>query len=207
MLHHRPAVGRSRGIPGVRACAALLIAVAGLIGTVPPAAADRPAPDRATAKFEIRFMQDMIDHHAMAVDMAEMCVMKAVHAELRAMCEEIIATQSQEIQQMQNWLEQWYGVSYQPQMKPGEMRMMERLASLSGAEFEVAFMQMMIRHHEQAIREAEQCLRRASHPELRTLCQNIIATQGAEIEQMQAWLCEWYDICRGGGRPRGTRPA
>jgi hypothetical protein len=25
---------------------------------------------------------------------------------------------------------------------------------------------------------------------------DIIAAQSAEIEQMAAWLCEWYDVCR-----------
>ncbi len=73
--------------------------------------------------------------------------------------------------------------------------MIERLASLSGAEFEIAFMEMMIEHHEAAIREAEECLRRAYHRQLRRLCENIIETQSAEIEQMQTWLCQWYGIC------------
>ena len=33
------------------------------------------------------------------------------------------------------------------------------------------------------------------HEELRELCENIIATQTAEIELMQSWLCHWYGIC------------
>ena len=153
------------------------------------------APNNGTARFEVGFMQDMIDHHAMAVEMAELCVAKAVHDELRQLCEEIIAAQSAEIAQMQRWLEQWYGISYEPQMKPGDRRELERLASSSGAEFEIAFMEMMIEHHERAIREAEECLRRAYHRQLRRLCESIIGTQSAEIEQMQSWLCEWYGIC------------
>lgn len=156
---------------------------------------NRAAPARGMARYEIRFLQDMIDHHAMAVETAELCVARAVHEELRQLCEQIIAAQSAEIEQMQRWLEQWYGISYEPQMKPGDERMIERLASMSGAEFEIAFMQMMIEHHEAAIREAEECLRRAYHRQLQRLCENIIETQSAEIEQMQAWLCEWYGIC------------
>ena len=34
------------------------------------AVADAPAPKRAQRQFEIGFMQDMIDHHNMAVEMA-----------------------------------------------------------------------------------------------------------------------------------------
>ena len=155
-----------------------------------------PAPDRATAKFEIDFMKDMIDHHAMAVEMAEICLDKAIHPELRSLCEEIIAAQQQEITQMQSWLSNWYGISYSPQMKPGDMRMMERLASLTGAEFEIEFMQMMIKHHLKAIKEASKCVERAFHPESRELCENIITSQAAEIEQMRTWLCQWYGICK-----------
>lgn len=158
--------------------------------------ANAPAPDRSTANFEISFMTGMIDHHQMAVEMAEVCVAKAVHEELRSMCQDIIAAQSAEIRKMQSWLQQWYGVTYQPTMKPGDQKMIDRMASMSGAEFEIAFMEMMIEHHEKAIAEAERCLDRAAHPELRTLCRNIIRTQSAEIAQMETWLCQWYGRCQ-----------
>lgn len=135
----------------------------------------------------------MIDHHAMAVMMAEMCVEKAIHEDLRSMCEEIIATQSQEIALMQGWLQNWYGVSHEPEMK---MDGMHRLMKLDGEEFEIAFMEMMIRHHLGAIREGEKCLDNAFHQELLNLCANIIVTQSAEIEQMETWLCQWYAVCK-----------
>jgi uncharacterized protein (DUF305 family) len=154
-----------------------------------------PAPDKSTAKYEIDFMKDMIDHHAMAVMMGNMCLEKAIHEELRTLCQNIVATQSQEIAEMQSWLSTWYGISYSPQMKPGDSRMMEKLSELSGAEFEIEFMQMMIKHHLRAIREASKCVERVYHTELHTLCENIITTQAAEIEQMRTWLCQWYGIC------------
>ncbi len=55
-------------------------------------------------------MEDMIDHHAMAVGMAAKCVDKAVHEELRSLCKHINATQSQEIETMQTWLADWYAL-------------------------------------------------------------------------------------------------
>lgn len=58
----------------------------------------------------------------MAVEMAEICVDKAVHEELRSLCKNINATQSQEIETMQTWLADWYSVSYEPQMAAGKMR-------------------------------------------------------------------------------------
>jgi uncharacterized protein (DUF305 family) len=160
-----------------------------------PAAGAAPAPTKRTAKFEVRFMTEMIDHHAMAVEMSEVCLDKAVHAELRAMCQEMIAAQSQEIETMQSWLEDWYGVSHEPEMSRRDMRMIERLAALSGARFEIRFMETMIEHHRQAIAEAERCLDRAYHAELRNLCRQIIEAQSAEIAQLEEWLCVWYGRC------------
>jgi uncharacterized protein (DUF305 family) len=81
-------------------------------------------------------------------------------------------------------------------MMSGHMRQMEKLAALDGEDFEVAFMRMMIRHHRQAVVESTRCVDRAYHPELVELCEGIIATQSAEIELMQTWLCDWYGICR-----------
>ena len=158
-------------------------------------AASQPAPTTSAARYEVRFLEGMIDHHMMAIMTAQLCVDRAIHEDLRSLCEQIIATQSAEIETMQSWLTEWYGVTHEPEMTPGAMKEMERLAALEGAEFEIEFMRMMIRHHRGAIREAEQCLRRAWHDELVQLCQDIITAQQGEIEQLQTWLCEWYGIC------------
>jgi uncharacterized protein (DUF305 family) len=159
---------------------------------VRPVFADAPAPEKQTAKYEIKFMEGMIDHHMMAVMMAEMCLEKAIHSELVQQCQEIIATQSQEIEMMQTWLMEWYGIEYMPDMQMGEMmgHMM-----MDPAQFEVWFMKKMIGHHATAIKEAETCLEKAYHPELLSMCQDIIVTQAMEIDLMQSWLCEWYGVC------------
>ena len=175
------------------ACFVAMVAVQALLAG--SGMANEPAPKKATARYEVRFLTDMIDHHAMAVMMSGLCLDRAVHENLLELCHDIAQAQTQEIQQMQTWLEDWYGIDYEPEMSPGIRKEMERLAELEGAEFEIAFMEMMIRHHEAAVREGLHCAERAYHPELVRLCQNIVRTQTAEIELMQGWLCEWYFIC------------
>jgi uncharacterized protein (DUF305 family) len=180
-------------------------AVIAALAITSSAMASGPAPDKATANYEVDFLTDMIDHHAMAVEMAEMCVDKAIHDPLVDMCESIVTSQSAQIELMQGWLSDWYAVSHEPEMTPGMMAQMKRLASMSAERFEISFMKMMIRHHWQAIIEAEGCLDRAWHQDLRGLCGEIISAQSAEIEQLQDWLCEWYDFCGyfGGRRSAG----
>jgi uncharacterized protein (DUF305 family) len=167
------------------------------------AIASAPASDPATARYEIHFMEEMIDHHTMAVHMGEMCLEKATHAELLTTCQQIVTTQTQEIEVMQTWLSDWYGVTYTPEMTQGHQNMMERMAEMTAEEFEVMFLKMMIRHHWGAIVKASTCVDRASHDELVALCEDIIIAQSAEIEQMRTWLCDWYAICNYG--PKGNR--
>jgi uncharacterized protein (DUF305 family) len=159
--------------------------------------ADAPAPKRSQARYEVSFMKMMIDHHNMAIEMAMLCEGRTVHPELQQMCNDIITAQQAEIAEMQGWLNDWYGVQHEPVMKRQDERMVARLAALSGEEFEVAFMTQMIRHHSIALRRARDCQRRASHEELKTMCQMMEQMQTAEIVQLREWLCQWYENCRG----------
>jgi len=172
-----------------------LAATAALTASPPVTRADGPATLKQQGQFEVKFLKGMIDHHTMAVMMAELCDGRAVHQDLIDLCHQILATQTDEIELMQDWLEDWYGVTYEPQMNPWMRKALERLAPLQGAEFEVEFMRAMIRHHEQAVREGEHCVERGHHDQLINLCEDIIAAQTQEIAVMEGWLCIWYGVC------------
>lgn len=191
-------------VRAVATSAVLALGAAGVAGVAgaAPALADAPAQSQEAATFEVDFLTNMIDHHTMAVAMSQTCLEKATNQELKDLCQSIIEAQQQEIRQMQTWLQDWYGISYEPQMSESDMRSMQRLENFSGAEYEIRFMQSMIRHHWAAIREAQDCLVSAGHPELIGLCSNIKGVQLAEISQLQTWLEQWYD--RNGGRPVPT---
>lgn len=165
-----------------------------------PAHAEAPAPAVTTQRFETRFMGDMIDHHAMAVHMGTLCLAKAVHPELRALCENIVTTQRQEIATLTQWLQAWYGVPHRVhhhgEMPAGHEVGMDKLAALNQAEFEINFMEQMIRHHRMAVVKGSQCVARAHHVPLQNLCEDMVSAQLAEIRQMQTWLCQWYGRCR-----------
>ncbi|HLZ36639.1 MAG TPA: DUF305 domain-containing protein [Mycobacteriales bacterium] len=182
-----------------------------LVGAASAASAGQTVASRPTAPYDVRFMTNMIDHHAMAVQMAQVCQRRAVHGQLRGLCVTISASQQREIRQMRTWLRAWYRTDHAPMMMPGMGQQMRRLGQFSGRMFEIHFMNMMIPHHQEAVRDARTCVNRADHRELRQLCRNIIRTQTAEIRQMRGWLCAWYAQCgqenrqhrRGPGGPGG----
>lgn len=74
------------------------------------------------------------------------------------------------------------------------MDMMDDYATLPARRLEVVFMSLMIGHHEGAVAMAQEAVEQASHPEVRDLADQIIASQSAEIDQMNIWLNDWYGL-------------
>lgn len=70
-------------------------------------------------------------------------------------------------------------------------QMMGSINTKSGYDFDKAFIDAMIVHHEGAIKMAQQAEHRAKHQEIIDLSANIIAAQTAEIEQMKQWKKDW----------------
>lgn len=69
--------------------------------------------------------------------------------------------------------------------------MNEQLEGLSGDEFDKAFIEMMIAHHEGAVDMAELIPSRANHSEIKTLGEAIITAQTKEIADMKQWQKDW----------------
>jgi uncharacterized protein (DUF305 family) len=167
--------------------AALVAAVAALVLVfVPAAQATGPRP------FDRAFMTEMVSHHAMAVDMAEMALDKATHAELRETASEIVRTQTAEIREMRRWLRRWYGATVEPHMTHQDMRDMEELENATGGAFELRFMMLMTVHHTFAIERANIARRRARHRPVRRLAKAIVRAQNREIVQFRDWAVAWY---------------
>jgi len=66
------------------------------------------------------------------------------------------------------------------------------LSKKQGAEFEAAFLAMMIHHHQGGIKMARLASSRAESPELKQMATEMIAMQEKEIEQMTGWLKQWH---------------
>lgn len=77
-------------------------------------------------------------------------------------------------------------------MSAMQMESLAALEELEGEEFEVAFMSMMIAHHQGAIQMAEWILERTENADIRSSAEQIITDQQAENEQLSTWLAEWY---------------
>ena len=81
------------------------------------------------------------------------------------------------------------GMAHDPS---GMMGMMAGLNRLEGRDYEIAFLESMIDHHDDAVHMSERILKVAEHKELREMAQKIIADQTAEIKAMED-LVRHYD--------------
>jgi len=148
------------------------------------------------AEFEQSFLQQMIQHHRSAVEMAKMVADHTQRAELRQFAEKIISAQTQEIDQMTKWLADWYKASPKEianekadkEMKPH----ISMLSEKHDADFDKAFLEMMPKHHHMAVEMAEQAEKKATHPELKELASKIAKDQQQEIKQMKSWAQSWF---------------
>jgi uncharacterized protein (DUF305 family) len=70
--------------------------------------------------------------------------------------------------------------------------MMQELMGKSGDEFDRAFIDEMVVHHQGAVMMAQAALQSAKHEEIKQLARDIITAQTREIDLMQGWKEAWY---------------
>ncbi|RIH90563.1 hypothetical protein Mterra_00358 [Calidithermus terrae] len=74
------------------------------------------------------------------------------------------------------------------------MKSMGALERLSGKDFDIAYMSMMIDHHKGAVEMAQAILKVSKDARVRKAAQDIVAVQNKEIGQLTAWLKGWYGV-------------
>ncbi|MBP9748106.1 MAG: DUF305 domain-containing protein [Candidatus Pacebacteria bacterium] len=152
------------------------------------------------------FIEQMIPHHDGAIAMANMAFVKSNRTEVKTLAKEIIDAQEREIKDMQGWYKNWFGKDVNTQntfsmmngggmMSGGGMHMggKEDVTALeNAADFDKAFIEGMIPHHQLAIMMAQMLKSGTNRPEMLTLANNIIESQSEEITKMQGWYKSWY---------------
>lgn len=161
----------------------------------------KSSPNAASQPYDLQFIDTMTHHHQGAIDMAKMAVGKTQNQELKAFAQKIIADQNKEIAQMKEWRDKWYagkpaamnmempGMNDSMKMMMGDP--MKKFEAATGKEFDLMFLDMMTPHHQSATTMAKEALTKAEHPEIKTLANQIIKAQDAEIKQMADWKAKW----------------
>jgi len=157
-----------------------------------------------SANIDRHFIEQMIPHHQDAIAMAEIALQKTERPENKKLAQDIKRTQSEEITQMKSWYKSWYGSDVledsnettsegmMGQMHGGMMGDKTDTTTLENASnFDKAFIEEMIPHHQMAVMMANMLLQGTNREEMKQLAKNIIATQTKEINEMRQWYTDW----------------
>jgi uncharacterized protein (DUF305 family) len=154
---------------------------------------------------DVRFMQQMIHHHAQALEMTRLVPARTPHEGLRLLAERIEVSQRDEIQQMQHWLRdrgheapapdphRGHGSAHHHAAMSGMLthEQLTRLEAARGAEFERLFLEFMILHHQGALTMVAELFAgrgAAQDSEAFHLASEIESDQRLEIARMQQLL-------------------
>lgn len=155
---------------------------------------------------DAHFIEQMIPHHEDAITMSELALTEASRPEIKQLAQNIIDSQSKEIEIMKDWYEDWYakplpegedimmhhGMAENSPMHMGMMGDMTDITNLTEAEdFDIAFIEHMIPHHQMAVMMAEMLKVTTDRPEMEKLADDIIKAQSEEITMMREWVREW----------------
>jgi uncharacterized protein (DUF305 family) len=152
---------------------------------------------------DVRFMQGMIGHHAQALEMTELVTARTRRDEMRLLARRIELSQADEITLMRHWLQvrgeqvpnehahHAPGATLMPGMlSPDEM---DRLAAVTGVEFDRLFLEGMIKHHDGALTMVSDLFANpgaGQEPEMFAFASDVDADQRIEIDRMSAMLSE-----------------
>ena len=153
---------------------------------------------------ERAFLSAMVPHHRSAIEMAEIAQRRAQAPEMKRLADAIVSAQRTEISQMGRIHERLFGTALQPDEKAhGKLGLSADEAGMahsnadieelrSASPFDRAFVDMMIPHHEGAVRMARAVLEDSGDRELRSLAERIVADQQREVREMNSFRERTY---------------
>ena len=199
-------------VAGAAVSLLLLGAAVGLLIGLPgsPGAA-APAADSV----DVGFCQDMSVHHRQAATMAALAREHSTDQRIRGLAFDIETSQLGQVGRMQGWLTLWGrdplpagshmgwmrdtgmaghgeaatgGLAQMPGMATQEE--LDRLGRARGAEFDVLFLQLMVRHHQGGASMMSYAAEHAEVGVVRTLAGQMLGSQRKEIGYMTELLTE-----------------
>ncbi|HJT69333.1 MAG TPA: DUF305 domain-containing protein [Terriglobales bacterium] len=141
--------------------------------------------------FDQRFLVWLVNHHNDDDRMVNPCAKnETIRQELRDFCTTVDQQHRERVERMTAWLKDWYGENL-----PGTDNIPLWLGGLKGEQFEREFFKQYEHQHADAIEPMKQCSAKATHAELRELCQRIAPGQERQVGQLRQWRCQWFREC------------
>jgi uncharacterized protein (DUF305 family) len=153
----------------------------------------------APSEADLKYVARMIVHHKQALEMSALAPERAQNETVRGLASRIYDTQGPEIGAMEQWQRQYaeaapghghsadlpdVGHESMPGMATADQ--MAALKAATGADFDRLYLQLMIAHHEGAVRMAVEVLSSGRDVRVEEMANDVAVSQTDEMERMKA---------------------
>jgi uncharacterized protein (DUF305 family) len=185
----------------------LALVVVALAGTVALAGcgSTNGSENSAGNGTDLAFVDAMVPHHEMAIDMAKIAKERGEHPEIKQLADDIVSSQQGEVARMNLIRDDLSDLKKTPLGLPAHLAGMDMKSTTlrTAKPFDREFIDMMIPHHQGAIRMARVEETKGKSPALKMIAADMIEAQSKEIREMNDWRTTWY----GKPSPAGGVPA
>ena len=150
---------------------------------------------------DVHFMQGMIAHHAQAIYMSRLATSRGANPRLLKFANKIDQSQQAEIRLMQDWLvankqsapdtSSWRTMTMPGMLTPAQLATLD---AARGAEFDKQFLNLMIQHHEGALKMVADLLATplaAQDVDVSVFANDVVTVQTAVIDTMNEMLANF----------------
>ncbi|EQD82963.1 uncharacterized protein (DUF305 family) [Saccharopolyspora erythraea NRRL 2338] len=168
-------------------------------GTPPPATAQEHADHGGNTEHSAtdqEFARQFLAHQGQILDLAELASEQSTNAQVKTLAGQIQQAQKPELDAVNNWLESSSGQESgsapednAAEQAPGGTLLsdqrIQQISALQGPEFDKQWAQAMVGLHEAVLGLARTELEEGSAEELRGICERVISSQQAELQQLR----------------------
>jgi uncharacterized protein (DUF305 family) len=188
-------VAAARPLIAVAAAAVLLLGGCGnAAGTGTPSPATTAVSPRFNAA-DVTFVRTLIPHHLEGVEIARVGVQRSARPETRMLAGAIVSTQTDEAARLTGWLSVWQQPTVPNASTPTGKgaadttdKTVEALRTIPAADFDKAFLNLLIAHQGAAVKLARTELGAGSNPNALAFARQVDVSRTAEIAEMRNYL-------------------
>lgn len=135
-----------------------------------------------------RYLNTMIGHHLVAINLAEQAGEKSTRSEIKALAEEIKTNEPKLIAELYAWKKAWYQDETKVR-QPATINLGD-----AGESFDLRFLNALIAHHEEGIKMTNEVRGKSSRAEVLNNADAVENFLKTTKEQLIAWRAEWYQV-------------
>ncbi|KJK45644.1 hypothetical protein UK23_25305 [Lentzea aerocolonigenes] len=160
-----------------------------------------PPPPAASSRFndaDVTFVQMMVDHLQLGISLSQLAMAKATKQETKDLAGAINTTQREELSMLKSWLKLWgkpeQGGANLHVQHGGQPLLDDKVINdtkeKSGAEFDLAFLNLMTGHQGAAVEMALTEKKDGQNPETTAYAERVANTRQGQIQQMLKAISE-----------------